>query len=497
MACLWVPWFAAAAAVRSEPALTDRPLVIVRGLPPVTRVLEAGAAARERGVAPGMMETEARARCPGLLSRPWREEPIASARHALLEAALAVSPRLEDGGAGLVFVDLAGLGRLFGDDGAIAERLARLGRGVGLPGRVAVAGTRAAARIVVRSAAAPITVVAPGGDRAAVARAGIDVLDLDATATATLARWGVTTLGELAALPRAGLASRLGAAGLDAHTASLGRDTVPFTPWTPPAFWEEAQGLDWEIDDLETLTALLGGVLERLAARLAAAHVWADALDLELELATGARHERGIALVHPTREVALLRMLVRHDLAAHPPPAAVTRVSVSARAVRAEAGPGGLWQPPAPLGRDLAGVVARLTALVGGDNLGSPALGDSYRPDHVDLAPFVPPDDPAPGVMKPDPMADGGAPLALVLRRLRPPRPVEVTSGASKRPATVRRGDRGGRVVACAGPWRASGEWWDTRGWSREEWDALLDDGTLCRLAREHTGQWLLDGIYD
>src|SRR5262245_52251796 len=251
VACLWVPWFAAAAAVRSEPALADRPLVIVRGLPPTTRVLEADEAARERGVAPGMTETEGRARCPVLVSRPWREEPIASAGHALLEVALAVSPRVEDRGPGLVFVDVAGLGRLFGDDGVIARRLARLARDVGLPGRVAVAGTRTAARIVSRSAATAITIVSPGGDRAAVAQAPVDVLDLDADATAMLARWGVTTLGQLAALPRTGLAARLGPAGLAAHEAALGRDTTPWTSWTPPPFWQEAQGLDWEIHDLE------------------------------------------------------------------------------------------------------------------------------------------------------------------------------------------------------------------------------------------------------
>ncbi|MGH7393144.1 MAG: hypothetical protein ACREM3_27375, partial [Candidatus Rokuibacteriota bacterium] len=369
-------------------------------------------------------------------------------------------------------------------------------RRVGLPGRVAVAGTRTAARVVARSAATSVTVVAPGADRAALARARVDVLDLDSAATAALARWGVATLGELAALPRAGLVTRLGPAGLAAHDAALGRDTGPFTPWTPPPFWEEAQGLDWEMDDLEALVVVLGGVLERLAARLTAAHVWADALGLGLELATGARHERGIPLAHPTREVALLRMLVRHDLAAHPPPAAVTGVAVSARTVRAEAGQAGLWRPPAPLGRDLAGVVARLTALVGGDNLGSPALGDSYRPDHVALVPFVPPDDDASPAAD-DPGPRDRAALPLVLRRLRPPRAVEVTPGPDGRPAVVRRGDREERVVACAGPWRSSGEWWDTRGWAREEWDARLHDGTLCRLAREHPGRWVLDGIYD
>jgi len=492
VACLWVPWFAAAAAARAEPALADRPLVVVRGVPPATRVIEAGAAARERGVRPGMTETEARARCAGLESRPWREEPIASARHALLEAALAVSPRVEDAGPGLVHVDLAGLGRLFGDDAAIAARLARLARGVGLPGRVAVAGTRIAARVVARTAPGALAVVPPGGDRTALAGAGVEALDLPADLVATLARWGVTTLGGLAGLPRAGLAARLGPAGLAAHDAARGRDGGPFRPWSPPPFWEEAQGLDWEIDDLEALTAVLGSVLERLAARLATAHVWAEALDLGLELATGARHERGIVLAHPTREPALLRMLVRHDLAVHPPAAAVTGVAVSVRAVRAEAGQGGLWSPPAPPGRDLAALVARLTALVGGDNLGSPALGDSHRPDDVALVPFAPPGDDPPPATVPD---DDPAPA---LRRLRPPCPVQVTTGRDERPAAVRRGDRASRVVTCAGPWRASGEWWDTRGWWRDEWDALLDDGTLCRLAHEPLARrWLLDGIYD
>jgi protein ImuB len=54
------------------------------------------------------------------------------------------------------------------------------------------------------------------------------------------------------------------------------------------------------------------------------------------------------------------------------------------------------------------------------------------------------------------------------------------------------------RVVACAGPWRASGEWWDVGEWAREEWDVALAGGALCRLALDRrTGAWCLDGVYD
>ena len=54
------------------------------------------------------------------------------------------------------------------------------------------------------------------------------------------------------------------------------------------------------------------------------------------------------------------------------------------------------------------------------------------------------------------------------------------------------------RVIGCAGPWRASGEWWDVDALAREEWDVVLSDGALCRIARDRiTGHWYLDALYD
>ena len=107
VACVWVPFFAAAAAERGEPVLAERALAIVRGAPPVTRVVEANAIAREAGVRPRMTESEARARCPDLVCRALGEETLVSAQHALVEAALAVSPRVEDTAPGLVHADVA------------------------------------------------------------------------------------------------------------------------------------------------------------------------------------------------------------------------------------------------------------------------------------------------------------------------------------------------------------------------------------------------------
>jgi len=53
-----------------------------------------------------------------------------------------------------------------------------------------------------------------------------------------------------------------------------------------------------------------------------------------------------------------------------------------------------------------------------------------------------------------------------------------------------------GRIVAGAGPWRSSGEWWSKQPWLQDEWDVELADGTLCRLANDGSA-WHLAGIYD
>ncbi|HZO39453.1 MAG TPA: hypothetical protein VFE97_09545 [Methylomirabilota bacterium] len=512
-ACVLVEHFDAAAVERCEPALRERPLAILKGLiddhgsgpgsssaSRIMTTLDANAAAREHGVRPGMTETEARTRCPTLLTRPWVEEYVASARHALLEAALAVSPRIEDGGQGLAYVDTGGLERLIGDPEAIGRRLVHQVRAIGLVPRVGLAASRTAARMAAATGSAAVTVVASGRERAMLAKVPIAALELGPELGATFGRWGVRTLGELAALPREGVAMRLGLPGLRAHDLAVGLDRDPFRPWTPPPFWEEAQGLEWEIDSLGVLAGVLETVLERLCRRLAAVALVADALEIRLGLASGGHHARDVALAYPMSEVKPMLTLAVLDLETHPPPAAVVRVTISAHPIRTQAGQGGLWQPPAPAPRDLVTVLARLSALVGADNLGSPVPIDSHRTDAFTMLAFSPPAEPAPARRRRgDPPQRDAPPRSfiqrgrLALRRMRPARRVQVET-AGERPTRVDTR----LVLASAGPWRASGEWWDREAWARDEWDVVLGDGALCRLARDRvTGHWYLDGFYD
>jgi protein ImuB len=487
-ACVAVPYFVAAAVERIEPALRERPLIVVMGTPPATRVVDVNAAARVLGVHPLMTEAEARARCPELTTRTAADEVCTAARHALLDASLAVSPRVEDAGPGLVHVDASGLERLVGDARAVGQRLVREVRAVGLTATVGLAESRAAARVAARLGRA-VTVIETGREREMLAGASIAVLEPDVNTAAVLARWGVRTLGELAALPRDGLAMRLGATGLRLHDLACGLDREPFHVYSPPPFYQEAQGLDWELDTLEALVAMLTPVLERLCARLAAGHLAADVLDVELRLVSGDRYERRVRLAHPLADVRAMLSLVRLDLEAHPPRAAVVGVAITAQPVRAVAGQGGLWEPTIPALRELATVLTRLAALVGPEAVGAPQLVDCHRPDAVSLTRF----DPATAAAAP-PVTVG---THVALRRLRPPRLIEVEWEADS-PCALRWNGARYRVISAAGPWRLSGDWWDLDGWARDEWDAALDDGTLCRLALDlRSGHWFLDAVYD
>jgi protein ImuB len=436
--------------------------------------------------------------------RPRSPEAEAAARHALLEACLSVSPRIEDSAPGLVHVDLGGLQRLFGDATEVGRRLRRQAAGVGLEARVGIAASRAAAGVATR-VGPPVHVLAAGVERASLASVSLSVLEWPPELVAAFTRWGLATLGDLAGLPRQGVGARLGRAGVAAHDLATGIDRVPFRVWTPPPFWEEAQGLEWEIATLPALVPLLQRVLERLCARLAAAHLVVDTLEVRLALASGGHHARSMALAAPLGDAAPIASLLALDIEAHPPPAAVTGVGLRALVVPRRAVTGRLWQPPVPAPRDLAAVLARLTLLVGSANVGRPVVVDSHRPDHYTLAPFDgASDDQAIGtgdVTDSSRPHDDEAPAPagpLALRRVRPPRRVDVDVHDG-RPARVR--DTLGldaAVETSAGPWRLSGHWWDTDAWARDEWDVALSDHTVWRLAHDRlTDAWFLDALYD
>ena len=112
LACLFIPLFPLAARLRSEPDLKGEAVAVFEGNGNAARVIAATRKAREKGLQPGMTLPQARSLFPKLLARARDLESERAAQEALLEIADTFSPRVEDAGEGLVYLDLEGLPQL-------------------------------------------------------------------------------------------------------------------------------------------------------------------------------------------------------------------------------------------------------------------------------------------------------------------------------------------------------------------------------------------------
>ena len=149
----------------------------------------------------------------------------------------------------------------------------------------------------------------------------------------------------------------------------------------------------------------------------------------------------------------------------------------------------GLFIPLAPEPEKLEVTLARLGALVGAGNVGSPELLDTHRPDAFRMRRFG-----APPAAR---HTAAAVATRLAYRVFRPPRAAEVRMAAGH-PAHISAPGIRGSVSTFAGPWRTSGDWWTAEPWDRDEWDIALHDGALYRLFCDRsTGRWFVEGWYD
>jgi protein ImuB len=427
--------------------------------------------------------------------------------------AAVTSPRLEPVAPDRVHLDLAGLDALFGAEPRLADRLADGAASLDLPARVGIAGSRTVAGLATRAKCAPpdvaglgprrpgradpkrdgVTVVPPGQESAFLAPLPVGLLDPSPELAECLDRWGIRTLGALAALPGPAILARLGVPGMRLRARARGEDDGPFTPRVAPERWLEAVALDWEVALFEGLIFILHRLLERLTARLALRELGATALTLTAGLADGTAHCHRLGLLAPLGEPRTLLGLLRAELDGLTLPAPIVSLAVEAEAAPLRPAQPDLFAPKRPSPHELAQTLGRLTALVGADRIGAPTIGDSHRPTAVGRASFTGPVGRQAAVAALT-FAEAGT---LACRRYVPPIGATV-SLRDAAPCWIEAGGLRGAVVACAGPWRTAGEWWADTAWSREEWDVALADGVVYRLVLDRaSGAWTVDAVYD
>lgn len=495
--CLRAPEFPAQALLRLRPQASDQACVVMEGEPPLEQVFSMNAKARALGIERGMTQVEVDT-FPRVtvFKRSLAEE--AAARGALLECASYFSPRIEDRSAGvelLLVIDIAGTGKLFGPPESLAGNLLSRVRTLGITASVAVSSNFHAAVALARglSVQGQIRVVPVGKEAQALAPLPIISLDLTPEQAETFSLWGIGTLGMLAALPESELIARMGQAGKRLRQLARGEMPHLFTPLEPDFSLEERLDLDSPVEALDALLFVANQMLEQLVMR-ATARVFALAsVTVTLSLEGGATHTRIVRPVLPNTDRQLWLKLLHLDLEAHPPPAPILAVVLTAEPGSTSKVQLGLFSPQLPEPARLDVTLARIRAIVGEEHVGRAQLLDSHAPGAFHVVPFT-----VPAARSSELPA---TPARPALRRLRPPEAVFVTL-ENERPAALVFRQRRYAIERAYGPWQADGDWWSATLWGCEQWDLVLraqDGATLCCcLVRDlFRSQWQMAALYD
>ena len=463
IACLDLPALPLQLVWRTEPALRAQAVVVIDEDRPQGSVLWACERARGAGVLPGQRYAHALSLHRGLRARVVPPEQIEAAITELRGALHALSPRVEPSEEpGTFWLDGEGLERIFVDRDVRGQAwgmaIQRAIGELGFSGAVVVGFSRFATYAIARATRRGITVLRGDADeRAAASAVPLARLDVDPKLRDSLARLGVTTLGQMVRLPGGGILERFGREAHRLYQLAAGERWDPLVPVAPPEAPDERVVLDDDEHDIERLVFFLKGAIDRLLDRLAARGRALTALHVELTLrhAVGDTELRAdcIKPAAPTLDGRALLRLVHLRLTGMPPAAPVNAARVWADDVHASREQLAMFA--AKPRRDLRAAdeaLARVRAELGDDAVVRAVLREGHLPEasfgwerlaHVVQAA------PAPRLVRP-----------LVRRLYARPQLLPPQARQVRDDGWLLWGLEHGAVVRILGPYIVSGGWW-------------------------------------
>ena len=386
---LWLslhqPWLP----LEALPTADARPRCVIEQ----RQVLVASAAARAAGVTPGMSAATAGSLAPGvqqLVREPAREAEFVRAL-AIAMARYTSQIVLQPDG---VLLEVAGSLRLFGGLRALMRRVRATARACGARVRLALAPTAGAAALLARVAPAralrrprtlrlldalPLTPV-------------LDALQQPPRLAQLLQTIGCRRLGDVRALPRAGLRKRGGAELLAALDRACG-DTPDPQPWFEvPERFSMPLELMHRADDAAQLVFACQRLVVPLSGWLS--RQWLAASRLRLKL----RHERSLRtpldddelvleLGAPSRDAAQIMALLRERLQRHVLAAPVYALELQLDDAVSSAGREGQLIPdPGQQAQAFQALLDRLASRLGAEHVLRVSPADDHRPERASVA---------------------------------------------------------------------------------------------------------------
>jgi len=232
--------------------------------------------AKRYGVRAGQTIAEACALVANLVVREVSQAEVLSTLSCIAEVGLSLGTTVSVEAPDTVCVDITGSAHLQGGELALGCEFANRVRAMGHSVRVAISdGPRLAgafAHWFSPSAADPedrgVCLVPSEHTTQAFAALPINALPISEDTAGWFVRLGVFTIGELSALPRQALGSRLGDAAASVTELCAGRDRAPLIAFTPERTITESSSWDDPVTGTEPLSFVLGGLVSRVSARL-------------------------------------------------------------------------------------------------------------------------------------------------------------------------------------------------------------------------------------
>lgn len=444
-------------------------------------VLDCNAAAFALGVRPRMARAAAAALAPGLR---FCERDMQAERTALEgvagwagcytpNVALAARPA----GPGGLLLEVSGSLGLFGGLQAIADGLAQGAAAMGFTPSVACAPTAQGAWLLARAGASS-PCLTPADLPRRLQPLPVEVLDCDARTLATLESVGVRTLGEVLALPRAGLARRFGETLGDELDRALGTRPDPRAFFSPPEIFYAGLELPAEVREAGALVFAVGRLITQLGGFLAARDGGVQSFRIEL-FHKEARTDVEVGLVRPGRDTGHFALLAREKLSSLSLREPVRRIALAADEILAITHESlDLLDEKLKRPADWQGLVERLRARLGNHAVSGVATYAEHRPEAAWRV--AEPGTPSPAI------EFGTRPLWLLQK---PKRLEEVGSAPQCQ----------GPLALLAGPERIESGWWDGHDAVRDYFVARAPTESLLWIYRERgaeRGHWYLHGIF-
>jgi len=483
-AVLHIADFALHAVLRNEPESAGRAAALFDGTRKKSLVLATNPAARAAGVCLGMTAPQAVARCASLLIRTPQPEAEAEASRVLLALSFTLSPSVEETEPGICTIALQGL-----DSAQHVPRAREAVNQLNFLGLPATAGIARTPLLALYAARAAKTVLRIAAEDSFLAPLPLSTAAPSRELADIFANWGLRTLGDFARLPRDEIIRRFGAEGLTFWKRATGGSERPLKLVAPPQTFSAEFEFEDAVETLEPLLFLLHRFLDRLTLELRAAQFVAVEIELTLQLEDDTKHARRFQLPEPTGDVEILFRTLHSHLESVQTATAIVAVQLHLVPARPLVRQQGLFETGLRDPHGFAETLARVSAIVGADRVGTPILEDSHRPDAVKLVSPV-------AVIPPPAETDVHPPLGLPLRRFRPPLPVKLEF-TGRQPTYLWAESFQSAIEAIHGSWSSNGDWWQPdRAWARTEWDIALASGGLYRLIQVNEA-FFIEGEYD